>query len=158
MNAFHLLGAIYLLACALVGVVLGKAFGANLVGAALAGALGGAVVGALARRGVLALVPSRPGCNEVGCKRKDFDLVAVRLETHARTVEGESARLLEDGFLYRCKCGRLYFKTPRRLGRHTRLLVESDDGVLRSYMRASPILGIWERDPEPDPPRSPYRS
>lgn len=156
MTAFHLLAGLYLLGCAAIGVCVGKALGANLVLAALGGALCGVTLAEGARRALGSSLFSRPGCSR--CGGKEFKLLALRLETHSRTVEGEAVDLHEDGFLYQCGCGRLYFQTPHRFGRSTRLMAEAEDGVLRNYMRASPILGRWQPDPEPDPPRSPYRS
>lgn len=157
MTAFHLLAVGYLAVCGGIGAVVAMAFGTNgFIGAVVGVLLGILLVGAL-RMLVRHALPVRPPCRHDGCQGNEYELIAVRLDGRERATAND-VHLLDDGFLFRCACGRLYFQTPRELGHATRFLAQGEDGVFRSYMCTGRYLGRWHPDPSPDPPRRPYRS
>jgi hypothetical protein len=154
-NAFHLIAAIYLLVCAAIGGAVGASRGWGVALGAVAGAGAGAIGAEALRRLVLwSLPPMRPPC---GCGKTDFQMAAFRFEGTTEIRE-EGVTLQEEGSLWRCECGRLYFQTPRRFLASTRFLAQSEDSAFRSYMRSTRILGWWVPDATPAPPRGPYRT
>lgn len=156
MSAFHLVAALYLAVCALLGGGVGAACGVNTIVGAIAGALVGALVARVSRRAVLwALPPVRPPCER--CNRTDFEMAAFRFRGTTEILEN-GVTLDEDGSLWRCQCGCLYFQTPRRLGTSTRFLIQTEDGRFQSYMRSTRFWGRWLPDGTPNPSMTAYRS
>jgi len=70
--------------------------------------------------------PFRPICKKGKCSSDDYNLV----------------QSLEDGAIFRCKCGTQYFRSGRRF------LELLDNGETVAYMKRRGLFGRWEPDPD----------